>query len=196
MRVAKDDVEVRMEIPGAVIRQRTEFGEAGLRPGEIVALEWVDVDLERRQIRVRHSDWCGELTAPRNGRIRFIGMTDRLAMALRQQRPLRSRRVLCKDDGMPLTRQGAWSRVRYAAKRAKVPTGVHILRHTFCSHLAMQGAPMRGVQELVLHQSLTMTAILAPGAGGPRRDDQAARNPVDVGDAEGVKRVSAAVRTG
>lgn len=28
MRVAKDDVEVRMEIPGAVIRQRTEFGEA------------------------------------------------------------------------------------------------------------------------------------------------------------------------
>jgi hypothetical protein len=27
MRVAKDDVEVRMEIPGAVIRQRTEFGD-------------------------------------------------------------------------------------------------------------------------------------------------------------------------
>jgi hypothetical protein len=26
MRVAKDDVEVRMNIPGAVIRQRTEFG--------------------------------------------------------------------------------------------------------------------------------------------------------------------------
>lgn len=30
-------------------------------------------------------------------------------------------------------------------------------RHTFCSHLAMQGAPMRGVQELVGHQSLAMT---------------------------------------
>ena len=27
MRVAKDDVEVRMEIPGAVIRQRTGFGD-------------------------------------------------------------------------------------------------------------------------------------------------------------------------
>ena len=62
-----------------------------------------------------------------------------------------------KDDGTPLTRQGAWSRVRYAAKRAKVPTGVDIIRHTFCSHLAMQGAPMRGVQELVGHQSLAMT---------------------------------------
>jgi hypothetical protein len=29
MRVAKDDIEVRMQIPGAVIRQRTDFGEAG-----------------------------------------------------------------------------------------------------------------------------------------------------------------------
>jgi site-specific recombinase XerD len=138
-----------------------------LRAGEIVALEWADVDLERRQIRVRHSDWCGELTAPKNGRIRFVGMTERLAATLRQQRHLRSRRVLCKDDGTPLTRQGAWSRVRYAAKRAKVPTGVHILRHTFCSHLAMQGAPMRGVQELVGHQSLAMTqrySHLSPAA--------------------------------
>lgn len=29
MRVAKDDVNVRMQIPGAVIRQRTDFGIAG-----------------------------------------------------------------------------------------------------------------------------------------------------------------------
>jgi hypothetical protein len=29
MRVAKDQVDVRMEIPGAVIRQRTDFGNAG-----------------------------------------------------------------------------------------------------------------------------------------------------------------------
>ena len=28
MRVAKDKVDVRMEIPGAVVRQRTEFGDA------------------------------------------------------------------------------------------------------------------------------------------------------------------------
>ena len=28
MRVAKDEVEVRMEIPGAVIRQRRDFGDA------------------------------------------------------------------------------------------------------------------------------------------------------------------------
>ena len=84
-------------------------------------------------------------------------MTERVAAALRKHRHLRSSRVLCLDDGKPITRQGAWSRVRYAAHKANVPTGVHILRHTFCSHLVMRGAAMRAVQELVGHQDLTMT---------------------------------------
>jgi integrase len=39
---------------------------------------------------------------------------------------------------------------------ADVTYGVQILRHTFCSHLAMQGAPMRNVQDLVGHQSLAI----------------------------------------
>ena len=142
-------------------------GESGLRVGEIVALEWADIDLERRQISVRHSDWRGHLTSPKNGRGRFVAMTERVATALRKHRHLRSSRVLCLDDGKPITRQGAWSRVRYAAIRAKVPTGVHILRHTFCSHLVMRGAAMRAVQELVGHQDLTMTqrySHLSPAA--------------------------------
>jgi len=142
-------------------------GEGGMRAGEIVALEWADIDLERRQINIRHSDWRGQLTSPKNGRGRFVAMTERVATALRKHRHLRSSRVLCLDDGKPITRQGAWSRVRYAAHRANVPTGVHILRHTFCSHLVMRGAAMRSVQELVGHQDLTMTqrySHLSPAA--------------------------------
>ncbi len=37
-------------------------------------------------------------------------------------------------------------------------TGVlHILRHTFCSRLAMCEAPAKGIQELAGHESLTTT---------------------------------------
>jgi site-specific recombinase XerD len=40
-------------------------------------------------------------------------------------------------------------------RRANVWTnGPHILRHTFCSHLAMKGAPARAIQELAGHRDL------------------------------------------
>lgn len=35
--------------------------------------------------------------------------------------------------------------------------GPHTLRHTFCSHLAMRGAPARAIQELAGHRHLTTT---------------------------------------
>ncbi len=38
------------------------------------------------------------------------------------------------------------------------PTGnVHVLRHTFCSHLAMRNAPAKVIQELAGHRHITTT---------------------------------------
>ena len=66
--------------------------------------------------------------------------------------------MLCQDDGSPLTQKIVREHVRRAACRAKVAKGgVHILRHTFCSHLAMRGAPARAIQELAGHQDLATT---------------------------------------
>ncbi len=48
--------------------------------------------------------------------------------------------------------------MRRAARRANVQhEGVHVLRHSFCSHLAMKGAPARAIQELAGHKDLTTT---------------------------------------
>jgi site-specific recombinase XerD len=66
--------------------------------------------------------------------------------------------VLCQDDGQPPTRQRVQYRVLRASRRAKLSQmGVHILRHTLCSHLAMRGAPPRAIQELAGHRDLGMT---------------------------------------
>lgn len=46
MRIAKEDIDVKMEIPGAVIRQQTEFGDStglGTISGEYFGLS-ADVD--------------------------------------------------------------------------------------------------------------------------------------------------------
>jgi integrase len=133
-------------------------GEAGLRCGEMMALEWGDIDLEKRQVCVQRSDWKGQLTLPKGGRLRYIPLTVRLAQALREHQHLRGQRVLVTDDGGPLTQKWVQYYVRRAERKAGLTKlGVHILRHTFCSHLAMRGAPARAIQELAGHENLMTT---------------------------------------
>ena len=140
-------------------------GESGLRCGEMIALEWSDVDLANRQVCVRRSDWNGHVTTPKGGRLRHVPLTRRLAAALAEHRHLRGARVLLQDNGEPLTRQIVQTRAKRAARRAGLAPGftrsggggVHILRHSFCSHLAMRGAPVRAIQELAGHKDLSMT---------------------------------------
>jgi integrase len=80
-------------------------GEAGLRCGEIMALEWRDVDFANRQLSVARSEWKGHITAPKGGRVRHVPLTERLAEALKAARHLRGPRVICDDKGRPLTQK-------------------------------------------------------------------------------------------
>jgi integrase len=61
----------------------------------MIALEWRDVDLGKRQICVQRSDWNGQVTTPKGGRLRYVPLTIRLATAFRDHRHLRSPNVLC-----------------------------------------------------------------------------------------------------
>ena len=116
--------------------------DAGLL-GEILALEWRDVELAARRLTVQRSDWQGHVTVPKGGQSRQLPMTQRLTGALKASRHLRSDRVLCLADGSPMRRDCVIKAVRGAQRVAGIEQGVHILRHTFCSHLAMKGSPER-----------------------------------------------------
>ncbi len=132
-------------------------GEAGLRCGEMVALEWPDVNLATGSVSVQRAVWNGHVTVPKGGRVRHVPLTRRLAAALRTHRHLRGGRVLMTPDGRDLTHRMVQTNMVRIARRAQVPQGVHILRHTFCSHLAMRGAPARAIQELAGHRDLSTT---------------------------------------
>jgi integrase len=133
-------------------------GEAGLRRGEITALEWGDVDLRKRQLCVQRSVWKGHTETPKGGRLRYVPLTRRLTTALQAARHLRGPLVFCDREGKPLNEKIIADHVDHAARAAKLKNrGVHVLRHTFCSHLAMRGAPARAIQELAGHADLRTT---------------------------------------
>src|SRR4051812_46800448 len=123
----------------------------------MIGLEWKDVDVEKRQLCVARSEWCGHVSVPKGGRIRYLPLTRRLAAALKSARHLRGPRVLCHEIGKPLTPKMIQVLMRRCARRANVKARVHILRHTFCLHSAMRGAPARAIQELAGHQELGTT---------------------------------------
>ena len=114
--------------------------------------------MAKRQLCIQRSEWKGHVTTPKGGRLRYVPMTERLVAALTQHPHLKGRRVVCHASGGSFTMKMVQDAVRRAAQRAKVThEGVHALRHTFCSHLAMRGAPAMAIKELAGHQDLSTT---------------------------------------
>jgi integrase len=161
-------------------------GDAGLRLGEIIALEWADVDLEKRQLTVRQSDWRSHVTVPKGGRIRHVPLSGRLVEALGKYRHKRSKRVVCQKDGSALTQAMVRNDVERPARQLNLFSGVHQLRHRFCSHLAMAGVPARTIQELAGHQDLSTTQrymhLSPPAVTGAIEVLERARPRLRIGD--------------
>ncbi len=116
-------------------------GEAGLRCGEIMALEWTDVDLQKRQLCVARSEWKGHVTVPKGGRLRYVPLTVRLAAALKSARHMRGPRVVCEADGQPLTqKRRAGADASRRASRARQARRAHPATHVLFTPGDARGA--------------------------------------------------------
>jgi integrase len=159
----EEDLDALVRTAGEVHEQARLIAllgaDAGLRLGEMISLEWPDVDFRREKINIERSEWHGQVGTTKGYRPRSVPMTRRLVDGLRAFRHLRGDRVLCEDDGAPLDRNSVKRWISSAQRRANLrATGaVHILRHTFCTRLAARGVPARTIMELAGHRSLATT---------------------------------------
>ncbi|MEX1361992.1 MAG: site-specific integrase [Nannocystaceae bacterium] len=143
-------------------------GEAGLRRGEICGLRWSDIDLRLGILTVSRSMWRREEGPPKGGEARSLPLAARLRDALREHRKLGGVPVVPSVNGKVAGETLVRDWLAAAQQAANLPIqGPHILRHTFCSHLAMAGKPPRAIQALAGHASITTTEMymhLAPAA--------------------------------
>jgi integrase len=141
----------------------------GMRVGELLGLRWADVDLAGGRINVRQAYVRGRFVLPKSHKAREIPLGDEVAGVLRAYRHERGPLVFCDARGNPLRAALLQWPLKRALKRARLRgIGWHDLRHSFASHLAMRGAPLKVIQELLGHSSIITTMIyahLAPHVG-------------------------------
>jgi len=137
----------------------------GMRHGELIALQWDDVDLKNRRICIKRSSVKGVIGTTKNGRVRYAPMTQDLMEALRAI-PHTCDLVFpgVQKNIMHHAITNRWINDAYDAVGIKA-RGWHVLRHTFASQLVSKGASIKAVQDLLGHATLNMTlryAHLAP----------------------------------
>jgi integrase len=132
----------------------------GLRKSELFRLRWDDVDFNRGYVIASSMD--NEHT--KNYRNREIPMTEQLRECLNNIKA-KSEWVLCKQNGERYSgclRKGLEKIARDAGIKKFT---LHDLRHTFASHLVMEGIDLPTVQNLMGHSEIKTTMIyshLAP----------------------------------
>jgi integrase len=142
---------------------------AGLRLGELIGLQWGDIDFHGRFIEVRHSVVLGQETTTKSHKIRRVEMSQQLHDTLKRMKDIRQLDAM--SQGKPMEpyvfvspeglrwdernlRRG-WYRCLEKAEIRSVR--FHDLRHTFISLLIEQGAHPKYIQEQAGHSSIQVT---------------------------------------
>jgi len=127
---------------------------AGLRVSEVVALKLRDVDSDRRVIRIENGNGGKEryvmLSAPLLGILRSYWRLARPSLYLFPGR----------TENKPIEQTVLHAACRSAAAAAGLDkrVSVHVLRHSFATHLLENGADIRVIQVLLGHENLSTTA--------------------------------------
>jgi site-specific recombinase XerD len=127
---------------------------AGLRVSEVVALKLRDIDSDRRVIRIENG---------KGGKERYVMLSAPLLGILRSYWRLAHPSLYLfpgRTENKPIEQTVLHAACRSAAAAAGLDkrVSVHVLRHSFATHLLESGADIRVIQVLLGHENLSTTA--------------------------------------
>jgi len=123
---------------------------SGMRRREILSLQWTQIDLKARRIRVEKT---------KSGKVRFIPINDVLFNELNELRILNGQSPYVSfnpETGKPYVdmKKG----FKAACRRAGIEgLRFHDLRHSFASRLIEKGVDIETLRDLLGHHSITVT---------------------------------------
>lgn len=142
-------------LPSVEERARRDRGQilflllygTGLRVSEACHLQWSDVNLSRREMRVMG----------KGQKQRVISFPIFLMKKLGALRETQQQKYIWGEQ--PLQTRTAYNDIRQCGIRAGLSKSIHphALRHSFATHLLDDGADLRVIQELLGHSSLSAT---------------------------------------
>lgn len=141
----------------------------GMRLGELLALEWADIDFNSNYIWVKRSYRRGRFTRPKNDNYRKVDMSNQLTETLQAFLTAQKRRALRQGTGevpgFVFHRNGRVIEQDFARriyvrvlKKAKLRyIKFHGLRHAFCALLLSEGVSPYYVSQQAGHSSINIT---------------------------------------
>lgn len=137
----------------------------GMRRGEIIGLQWEDIDFQKKVIHVRHNAIIKEKATTISDDLkteagrRDLPMSEELEQWLTEQKSKsHSKLVFTMKDGKPMTQSSFKSMWRHiSAELPDTHISAHILRHTYITRMFEAGLDIKEIQYLAGHSTVEMT---------------------------------------
>lgn len=130
--------------------------KTGLRFGELIALEWKDINFSSNLMTVQKSITRGRIGGTKGNKIRYVPLLNDVAQILKARNQVDG--YVFSKDNKHLGPVGCLGRLHRACERAGMRRiGWHTLRHTFASHLAQNGVSIILIKDLLGHADIKTT---------------------------------------
>lgn len=151
----------------------------GIRRGEIINLQWTDIDFINQNISV----------FGKNRKKETIPITEKLSKELSAYQTFCKQHwreisdfVFVKRDNKQITENALALIFKYLGQKMNfkdVRVSAHTFRHTFCHRLAMSGMSAFAIQKLMRHQNIAVTMRYVAMWGNELREQNDRFNPLN-----------------
>ncbi|RPI19225.1 MAG: site-specific integrase [Ignavibacteriae bacterium] len=129
----------------------------GLRFGELIALQWRDINFTEGILTVNRNIVRGIEGSPKNNKSRAVPLTSSVIQTLSNKKH-DSVYIFHDENGKPLTYKVCSIRLQKICKMSSLRKITwHVFRHTFASHLAAKKNSIVAIKELLGHSDIRIT---------------------------------------